>query len=156
MSLYDNLSFIQSEIEALQASLTRLESRLDALEFYLPPMPKADPLDSKEGGLGETNEVPKSDFGAVDLMKLWNTAAAPALPRVQLLTKTREAHIKARLASFPEKTFWADLISKVNASDLLTGQKGSWACSFDWILNPNNLAKILEGNYDDKFADRRR
>ncbi len=39
-------------------------------------------------------------------------------------------------------------MAKVNLSPLLRGESGGWKASFDWILNPSNLVKIVEGNYD--------
>ena len=28
--------------------------------------------------------------------------------------------------------------------------KNNWNANFDWILNENNMVKILEGNYDNQ------
>lgn len=85
---------------------------------------------------------------AEDLVKLWNKEAHPNLPRVKFLTEVRKRHANARLQANPEQTFWNDLIIKVNLSPLLRGEAGTWKATFDWVLNPSNLAKILEGNYD--------
>lgn len=94
--------------------------------------------------------TPKDGDGptAEDLVNLWNETAHPSLPKVQILTEGRKRKAKARLVEHPEAVFWSDLVLKVNRSPLLTGQIGKWRCSFDWILEPNNLAKIVEGNYD--------
>ena len=89
-------------------------------------------------------------FKVVDLMALWNEKAHLNLPRVTMLNKTREAHAKARLSSFPDKSFWENTITKINESSFLTGLSSTWKADFDWILNPTNLTKILEGNYDNK------
>lgn len=83
------------------------------------------------------------------LMALWNEKAHPNLPRVEMMTDKRRSHIGARLKDHPEKEFWDKLIERVNNSPLLRGENDrSWKCNFDWILNVNNMAKILEGNYD--------
>lgn len=84
-----------------------------------------------------------------DLISLWNSRAHPNLPRVELLTDRRRLHIRARLKEHPGQQFWNDLMDRVNRSPMLRGENGrDWKCSFDWILNVNNMAKILEGNYD--------
>jgi hypothetical protein len=88
-----------------------------------------------------------------DLVELWNNVAHPNLPRVKVMTAMREKHAKARLFEYPKKSFWVVLIERINRSPLLTGQRPGaghekWVASFDWVLNPNNLAKVLEGNYD--------
>lgn len=85
-----------------------------------------------------------------DLIKLWNKKAHPNLPRVALLTETRKRHAKARLQEHPEQKFWDELINQVNFSPLLRGERGDWKATFDWILNPQNLAKVVEGNYNEK------
>lgn len=44
-----------------------------------------------------------------------------------------------------------ELFSLVENSDFLTGRNGKWSgCGFDWILQPSNLTKIIEGNYLNK------
>ena len=35
----------------------------------------------------------------------------------------------------------------VSQSDYLNGKVNTWQATFDWILNPKNFIKILEGNY---------
>lgn len=84
-----------------------------------------------------------------DVIELWNSKASPELPRVKLVAKTREVHVKARLKSFPHRHQWEHLIERVNSSPFLIGLKTTWRCDFDWVINPTNMAKILEGNYDD-------
>lgn len=85
---------------------------------------------------------------AEDLVKLWNKEAHPNLPRVRFLTDVRKRHAQARLETNPDQSFWEQVMSKVNFSPLLRGDQGGWKASFDWVLNPSNLVKILEGNYD--------
>lgn len=49
-------------------------------------------------------------------------------------------------------TSFRELFQKVEQSDFLSGRAGSsgWRCSFEWMLKPENLSKILAGNYDNK------
>lgn len=96
-----------------------------------------------------------SRFSVKALMELWNTLAHPNLTRVQVLNGTREVHARGRIRSMPEKGDWERVIQKINCSKFLTGQVYSkdrkpFKCTFDWMLSPTNLTKILEGNYDDK------
>lgn len=47
----------------------------------------------------------------------------------------------------------AELFKKVEASDFLTGRNGRWGkCALDWVLKPENLSKIMEGNYDNRSS----
>lgn len=70
------------------------------------------------------------------------------LPSIREMTEQRKRKVK----SFLKKRSLDDLRSffmKVEASDFLTGRDGKWDnCSFDWITKPENIQKIIEGNYD--------
>lgn len=74
----------------------------------------------------------------------------PSLPKVTKITDARKKLINARLKDYSmvelEKAF-----KEAEASDFLTGRNGKWGgASFDWIMNTNNIVKILEGNYRNK------
>ena len=36
---------------------------------------------------------------------------------------------------------------KISNSDFLSGRKTDFRATPDWVINPSNLTKILEGNY---------
>lgn len=43
-------------------------------------------------------------------------------------------------------------VDKVKQSDFLQGKTDTrFSLNFDWFINPNNFAKILDGKYDEKF-----
>ena len=42
-----------------------------------------------------------------------------------------------------------EVFEKAEASDFLKGSKG-FKANFDWLMNENNFAKVLDGNYDNK------
>lgn len=43
-------------------------------------------------------------------------------------------------------------VDKVKRSDFLQGKTDTrFSLNFDWFINPNNFAKILDGKYDEKF-----
>lgn len=43
-------------------------------------------------------------------------------------------------------------VNKVKQSDFLQGKTDTrFSLNFDWFVNPNNFAKILDGKYDEKF-----
>lgn len=68
-----------------------------------------------------------------------------SLPKIQKMTDTRKRAIKS--ASKQIDGDFEKLFKTVEESDFLTGRNGKWKCSFDWILKPTNLIKIIEGNY---------
>lgn len=77
----------------------------------------------------------------------------PSFPKVIRINDARKKTINARLQEF-SLTIIKQAFQKAEASDFLSGRSGQWnastSCNFDWILNPTNIVKILEGNYDNK------
>lgn len=86
---------------------------------------------------------------ALDLEALtrWNVLAERhGRPKIESITEPRRKALRARLAEHPD--LW-DLL------DAETAHLGAWArgqafLTFDWVLRPANLAKLLEGNYRER------
>lgn len=70
-----------------------------------------------------------------------------ALPKVRDITEPRKKAIKSALERLGQEGL-IELFRKTAASEFLCGKNGGWKASFDWILKPANLTKIIEGNYD--------
>ena len=73
-----------------------------------------------------------------------------SLPKITSLSDKRKKAIKARL-----KTYTVDQIKEVfekaEASSFLKGKnKRDWQANFDWLIKDANMAKVLDGNYDDR------
>ena len=73
----------------------------------------------------------------------------PMLPKVKKLTPQRISYINKRIDDYSLQEVEAMLI-KASKSDFLTGKSKDWKASFDWLMNPNNFLKVLEGNYSNK------
>jgi len=62
----------------------------------------------------------------------------------------RKKTIKARLNTYSLDDF-KNLFEKAEASDFLKGKNDrSWIATFDWLIKDANIAKVLDGNYDNK------
>ena len=74
----------------------------------------------------------------------------PGFPAVIKLTEARKRAIKARL-----KDYGLDEIKRAfslaGQSDFLKGSSG-WQASFDWLMKPANMTKVLEGNYANRAS----
>lgn len=71
-----------------------------------------------------------------------------SLPKCMKLTNKRKSHIKQRVADYGIDEIKM-AFRKAEESDFLTGRKGDWKASFDWMMqSSDNIAKILEGQYD--------
>ena len=71
------------------------------------------------------------------------------MPKVRDLTDKRIKAIGKLSDNYSLATI-TELFEKAEASDFLSGRSGTWKASFDWLMNPNNAVKVLEGNYDNK------
>jgi hypothetical protein len=73
-----------------------------------------------------------------------------SFPKITTLSDARKKAIKARLNTYTYNDFEI-LFSKAEASDFLKGKNGrDWRASFDWLIKDANMAKVLDGNYDNK------
>jgi len=88
------------------------------------------------------------------VVALWNAKLAPAgFTHAVAVTPQRIKNFKSCAKYIPESgsmSFWHGVFEKMLASEYMCNaakEKASWT-GVDWILSPSNLAKVLEGNYD--------
>ena len=73
-----------------------------------------------------------------------------SFPKLCTLSEVRKKAIKARLRVYTVEDF-KTLFTKAEASSFLKGSNNrNWSANFDWLIKDSNMAKVLEGNYDDK------
>jgi predicted phage replisome organizer len=86
-----------------------------------------------------------------EVVDLYN-ALCPSLPTVKSISEARRKAIKARLNSYSIEDF-KELFTKAEKSDFLKGSNSrNWSATFDWLIKDSNMAKVLDGNYDNKEA----
>lgn len=115
--------------------------------------PEKTPESKEKKRKEKERKVKESKIPYQELINLFNTTAI-SLPHVQELTNKRKREIK-NIWSKPDRQnsdFWKNLFKKIESSDFLTGRKTEWKADFNWILQENNLCKILEGNYDNRYS----
>lgn len=73
-----------------------------------------------------------------------------SFPSLVSLSDSRKKAIKARLNIYTIEDF-EKLFCKAEASDFLKGKNDrNWSATFDWLIKDSNMAKVLDGNYDNK------
>ena len=83
------------------------------------------------------------------IKNLYNTLC-PSFPRCKFLSDSRKKAIKARFSSGRTLKDFETLFAKAEASSFLKGRNDrNWIASFDWLIKDANMAKVLDGNYDD-------
>lgn len=103
--------------------------------------------------LEEEKENKRIDFQAI--ADCYNETCV-SLQKVKILSEPRKKAIKARLNTYSIEDI-KQAFQKAEASDFLKGKNDrNWQANFDWIMKDGNLAKILEGNYDNKGREPKR
>ena len=74
------------------------------------------------------------------------------MSKVKSLSNARKKAIKARLNSYNIDAF-EELFKKAEKSDFLKGKNDrNWTATFDWLIKDSNMAKVLDGNYDNRLG----
>ena len=87
-----------------------------------------------------------------DILKLY-AQNLPMLAQVKVWSDKRKSLLRARWNEDEKRQnlqWWGKYFNYISKSDFLTGKKTSWQADIEWILNPTNLIKIIEGTYDNK------
>lgn len=94
-------------------------------------------------------EKSKNNIDYNSIKDAYNTLC-PSLPTIKSLSEARKKAIRARLNVYTVDDI-KEAFRKAEASDFLKGQNNrNWTANFDWIMKDANLAKILDGNYDNR------
>lgn len=75
-----------------------------------------------------------------------------SFPKLTKLSDNRKKAIKARLKTYSIEDL-KRAFELAEQSDFLKGANNrNWSANFDWLMNDTNLAKVLDGNYQNKKA----
>jgi len=93
------------------------------------------------------------------ILDLYHTSL-PELRRMREWNKTRRDLLGRRWAESPERqnlTWWAAFFGYVRQSPFLMGKTlgrdgRPFDCDLEWLIRPNNFAKVVEGKYEDQAA----
>ena len=100
------------------------------------------------------SKVDKIDF--LIIKDLYNETCIHTT-KINTISESRKKAINARIKEAKPVDiyqFFESVFQKVNDSHFLSGLSGgSWKANFDWILNKNNIIKIIEGNYENVNND---
>lgn len=82
------------------------------------------------------------------ILRNWNEMAAElSLPMVEVVNPARRAKMKARLREVGLDGF-RRAFEAIEESKFLRGENDKgWTATFDFVVSPSGMAKIIEGNY---------
>ena len=74
-----------------------------------------------------------------------------SFPKITKLSDRRKKTIRARMNQGYTVEDFRRLFESAEASSFLKGGNGrDWSASFDWLIQDGNMAKVLDGNYQDR------
>lgn len=98
----------------------------------------------------DTGNCARPSFSYESVKSLYNSICV-SYPKCKAMSEARKKAIKARINSGYALEDFEKLFTKAEASSFLKGKNTrNWSASFDWLISDANMAKVLDGNYDDK------
>ncbi len=103
-----------------------------------------------------SNEISQKDrFPYKEITDLYNQICTE-LPACVKLSESRKKAIRARLSSGYTVEDFKTLFQKTKDSSFLAGRNNrNWIASFDWLIKDGNMAKVLEGTFDDRSQEQK-
>jgi len=97
----------------------------------------------------EIEKREKEKINYQEIVDLYNDTCV-SFPQLTKLSDARKKAISARLKTYSVEDFKL-MFQKAEASSFLKGKNDrNWSATFDWMLKDANMAKVLDGNYDNK------
>lgn len=97
----------------------------------------------------DIKEINKEKIDFKEIVDLFHSICK-SFSSVRSITEARKKALRARLNTYTLDDF-RTLFEKAEASSFLKGSNDrNWTATFDWLIKDANMAKVLEGNYDDK------
>lgn len=94
-----------------------------------------------------TPETKRENINYQEIIDMYNNTCI-SLPKVQTLNEPRRRAIRARLKVYQLSDIQR-AFEKAENSNFLKGANGrDWNANFDWLMKDANIAKVLDGNYD--------
>lgn len=113
------------------------------------------PVKSTENPVKSTDNAQrkekKSKVNYKVIADLYNETCV-SFPPCSKLSDKRKAAIRSRFHTGYTMEDFKCLFQKAQESTFLKGgNRRNWTATFDWLISDSNMAKVLDGNYDDKY-----
>lgn len=132
--------------------------RTSAATLHNTTLPKSteeiEPSEGDDPPQPEEPEKPAAPVPYEKIRELFNTTCL-SFSKVVGINGKRKVSVGARWSEHPDLGFWAAYFGRVESSPFLKGKnERGWKATFDWIMQPANMDKVLEGKYDKGGDDR--
>lgn len=126
---------------------------------YNPPINPPEEREKEYGSLREPCVEPAKNAASTpsipyaEVQRMYNELCN-GLPKCSVLSEARKKAIRARFSSGYTLEDFRTLFQKAGASPFLHGKNNrNWRAGFDWLIRDSNMAKTVDGNYDDRTSD---
>lgn len=92
----------------------------------------------------EDKKIKKIPDKYLKIVAAWNDLG---LGEVKSIQGNRLKYLNARIKEYSEEEIIKGIRSIRDSSFLMGQNKNNWTITFDWFIRPNNMPKVLEGNY---------
>lgn len=104
-------------------------------------------VSDKEEDKERDKDIEKENDTCKQVVDLYHSICT-SYPSVKALSEVRKREIKARLNTYSLDDL-KTVFEKAEASSFLKGSNNrNWIANFDWLIKDENMAKVLDGNYD--------
>lgn len=103
----------------------------------------------KEIEIEKENRDKRESIDYQQIADMYNDTCV-SFPRLTKLSDARKKAIRARMKQYSVDDF-KRLFEMAEGSSFLKGENDrNWSATFDWLLKDSNMAKVLDGNYQDR------
>lgn len=107
-------------------------------------------IEREKEGTADEPPAPSRPPVPYEAIKDFYNQVCVSFPRCTTMSESRKKAIKARFTSGYTLEDFKKVFVKAEGSSFLKGRNDrNWTATFDWMIKDGNMAKILEGNYDD-------
>ena len=161
MEIWDDGTFFMTQVQKMIGSAANNDNTIRQQRFR--DRKKAEALQSRYEPVINSNESKKIEkeldidkekdnrerINYQQIADMYNEICI-SFPRLTKLSERRETAIRARLRKYTVDDF-KTIFTKAEASDFLKGGNDkNWSATFDWLICDGNMAKVLDGNYDNR------
>jgi hypothetical protein len=108
------------------------------------------PLKEEKEGREEKEEKASPLALAIQVFDGWNEMAERSgLPKCLVMSDQRRRKLVIRIGNEFFKSNWRQALKRVEQSSFCRGDsERGWKASLDWFMQPDSVAKLMEGKYD--------
>lgn len=113
------------------------------------PEPEPEPYMKEDTNVSSSDLPPAIDEISEAVLHFNATAERVGWPKMQKLSQPRRSALLGRLRDVGGLEGWREAVDRAAVAPHLIGQNNrGWIANFDWLTNPANFTKLMEGNYD--------